>query len=130
MRITHYITYGIAFMALLLSFQQSSAQQGTVTVEQDPKIKDLLEKRVSMSKNNALGERFKIQLYYGTNQGASSKITSFRSSYGEWPSEVVYEAPNYKVWVGNFRNKLEADRALMTIKDNFPSAFIFKPERG
>ena len=120
----------IIFFTIIFSLQSITAQQGNVIIDQDPAIPQLLEQRIKMSKNNDLGERFKIQLYYGNNQGASSKITSFRSSFDEWTSEVAYEEPNYKVWVGNFRNRLEADRALMRIKEKFPSAFIFKPERG
>lgn len=127
------LKYNLRFITLIIfiaAFQYTNAQEGDVVIEQDSQIPELLEKRVAMSKANDLGERFKIQLYYGDNQRASSVITNFRSRFGEWPSEVVYETPNYKVWVGNFRNKLEADRALMQIKDKFPSAFIFKPERG
>ncbi len=128
-RLNIQILYKTLFF-ILVSSQISIAQQGNIKVEQDAKLPQLLEKRIDMSKNNELGERFKIQLYYGNNQKASNTITSFRSKFGEWPSEVVYETPNYKVWVGNFRNKLEADRALLKIKEQFPSAFIFKPERG
>ena len=41
-----------------------------------------------------------------------------------------YETPNYKIWVGNFKTRLEADRALQRIKRAFNSAFIFKPKKG
>jgi hypothetical protein len=47
----------------------------------------------------------------------------------EMASKLVYETPNYKIWVGNFRTRLEADRALVKVKSKFPTAFIFKPKK-
>ena len=42
---------------------------------------------------------------------------------------MKFETPNYKVWVGNFETRLEADRALRRIKRKFANAFIFKPKK-
>jgi len=106
------------------------AQTGKVNIQQDANIPNLLEMKSEMTKDGKLGERYKIQLYYGDNNEASNVIKKFRSIYSEWPSQIIYETPNYKVWIGNFRNRLEADRALMKIKPEFPAAFIPKPQRG
>jgi len=110
--------------------QISVAQTGKVSIQQDANIPNLLEMKSEMTKDGKLGERYKIQLYYGDNNSASDVIKKFRSIYAEWPSQIIYETPNYKVWIGNFRNRLEADRALMNVKGDFPSAFIPKPQRG
>ena len=40
-----------------------------------------------------------------------------------------FETPNYKIWIGNFKTRLEADRALLLIKKKFYSAFVFKPKK-
>lgn len=106
------------------------AQTGKVNIQQDASIPTLLEMKSEMTKDGKLGERYKIQLYYGDNNAASEVIKKFRSLYSEYPSKIIYETPNYKVWIGNFRNRLEADRALLKVKTNFPSAFIPKPQRG
>ncbi len=114
----------------LFGMQQISvAQTGKVSIQQDPNIPSLLEMKSAMTKDGKFGERFKIQLYYGDNNSASEVIQKFRSLYTEWPSQIIYETPNYKVWIGNFRNRLEADRAIMKLKGDFPSAFIPKPQR-
>ncbi|GAB2764763.1 SPOR domain-containing protein [Salinimicrobium soli] len=107
----------------------SVAQQGQVRIEQDEIIPELLEKKTEMVKEGRLGDRYRIQLFSGDNNEASKVIKEYRSLYAQWPSTIVYETPNYKVWIGNFRNSLEADRALMEIKKSFPAAFRFKPER-
>ncbi len=111
-----------------ISFLNLTAQEGQVNISENEKITKLLELKSEMSKDNVIGDRFKIQLFYGNNGEANEVIKDYRSKF-EYPSLIAYEAPNYKVWVGNFRNRLEADRALLRIKESFPSAFIPKPSR-
>lgn len=111
-----------------ISFTGIQAQEGSVNLSQDQKIETLLELKAEMTRDNEIGDRYKIQLFYGDNGKANEVIKEYRSRYS-YPSLIAYEAPNYKVWVGNFRNRLEADRALLEIKETFPSAFIPKPRR-
>ena len=108
---------------------QAIAQQGRVQIKQDSLIPHLLELKTEMGKESRIGDRYRIQIFSGNNNKASEVIREFRSLYTEWPSTIVYETPNYKVWIGNFRNSLEADRALRKIKESFPSAFRFRPDR-
>ncbi len=110
------------------SFLNLTAQEGRINVSEDAKLSKLLELKSEMSQDNEIGDRYKIQLFYGNNGEANEVIKDYRSKF-EYPSLIAYEAPNYKVWVGNFRNRLEADRALLKIKESFPSAFIPKPRR-
>lgn len=105
------------------------AQEGQVTIKQDELIPELMEKKTEMVKDSRMGDRYRIQLFSGDNNQASKVIKEYRTLYPQWPSTIVYETPNYKVWIGNFRNSLEADKALLTIKNTFPAAFRFKPEK-
>ncbi|GAA4313873.1 SPOR domain-containing protein [Pontixanthobacter gangjinensis] len=113
---------------IFFSSLQATAQQGNVNIEQDQKIEKLMEVKRELNKNNEIRDRFVIQLFYGDNGEANEVIQKYRAIYS-YPSQITYEAPNYKVWVGNFRNRLEADRALIKVKENFPNAFIPKPQR-
>jgi hypothetical protein len=114
---------------LFLYTQISFAQQATVTVNQDAKIVQLLDLKKDLEKDNKLSDGYTIQLYYGELGRANYIIKKYRGSYGNWPATIEYETPNYKVWVGNYSTRLDADRALVEIQRNFPSAFILKPER-
>lgn len=107
----------------------TQAQNASLTVNQDSKIPELLSLKKSMEKNNKLTDGYTIQLYYGELNKANSVIRKYRNSYGVWPASIEYETPNYKVWVGNFTTRLEADRALLEIQREFQTAFILKPER-
>ncbi|MDT0643381.1 SPOR domain-containing protein [Zunongwangia sp. F363] len=116
-----------AFVATFF-YTSSSAQTGNINIYQDEKIPKLLEIKTEMSKENQIGDRYKIQLFYGDNNEASEVYKEYTSQF-EYPAIIDYETPNYKVYVGNFRNRLEADRALLAIKEAFPGAFIPKPKR-
>lgn len=102
------------------------AQQGSISINQDKNIEKLLEAKKELNKDS--NDYYKIQIYSGDRSKAESSQSNFNSSFA-WPSKIVYETPNFKIWVGNFRSRLEADRALQKIKEKFPSAFIFKPKK-
>ncbi|ALJ05974.1 translation initiation factor IF-2 [Pseudalgibacter alginicilyticus] len=104
-----------------------NAQQGSVIINQDKNITKLMDVKKEMSDNDT--NRYKIQIYSGNRNGAESAKSNFESTYDQWTPIVQFETPNYKIWVGNFVTRLEADRALKKIKSEFPSAFIFKPKK-
>ncbi|WP_245794727.1 SPOR domain-containing protein [Flaviramulus basaltis] len=123
----------ISFFSVIcfaLTLTLSHAQQGSVTVNQDKKIDALLELKKEMNKNETDSERYKIQIYNGDRPGAYAAQKEFNESFSEWNPTIYYQEPNFKIWAGNFRTRLEADRALKRIKRKFNSAFIFKPKKS
>ncbi|WP_223551448.1 SPOR domain-containing protein [Aestuariivivens sp. NBU2969] len=104
-----------------------NAQQGRVILNQDSSINALLELKKEMNKNS--NDYYKIQIYSGARVEAYQVQKEFNDAFSDWKAIDAYEEPNYKIWVGAFRTRLEADRALKQIKQKFPSAFIFKPKK-
>jgi len=91
-------------LAIFLSFYAfAKAQTAQVTISQDTKIPQLLELKNELSNDNELGDHYKIQIYSGNAAQAGTILK-------------------------RFRNRLEADRALIEIKKEFPNALIFKPD--
>lgn len=101
------------------------AQQAEVTVNQDPQIEALLALKKEV---NRRAKNYKIQIYNGSRVGAENARNKFMNSFSGWSVTMEYETPNYKIWVGNFKTRLEADRALLRVKRRFSNAFIFKPK--
>ncbi|MCB0466183.1 MAG: SPOR domain-containing protein [Aequorivita sp.] len=119
----------IASILMLFFSTKNIAQSGTLTVNQDSKITQLLELKKGLEKENKLSDGYTIQLYYGELDKANQTLRKYRGSYSNWPASIEYETPNYKVWAGNFASRIEAERALIEIQKNFSAAFILKPER-
>ena len=117
----------IAFMVLITSL--SFAQQGTVNINQDKEITQLLDLKAEINTSENASDRYKIQIYSGNRSEAEKSQSTFKSMNLDLTSKLVYETPNYKIWVGNFRTQLEADRALKKVKVKFPTAFKFKPKK-
>jgi len=42
---------------------------------------------------------------------------------------IVFNTPNYKVWVGNYRTRIEAEKNLVDIKDSYKNVLLIKPSR-
>ncbi|MBT8266544.1 MAG: SPOR domain-containing protein [Bacteroidia bacterium] len=118
----------LTFLALIFSFFTTTilAQEGTVNINQNSEIDKLLELKKDV---NAKEKNYRIQIYNGSRSGAENASENFRMNYSGWTVSMQYETPNYKIWVGNFKTRLEADRALLRVKRKFTNAFIFKPKK-
>ncbi|OUR91670.1 hypothetical protein A9Q87_09560 [Flavobacteriales bacterium 34_180_T64] len=112
-------------IVLFLFSLSTLAQEGKVTIDQDSDISTLLEYK----KDLKTVELYRIQVYSGDRKGAEKTEREFKFKYGDWTVDKVFETPKYKIWVGNFRSRLEADKALLKIKKNYTHAFIFTPKR-
>ncbi|MBR9916053.1 MAG: SPOR domain-containing protein [Algicola sp.] len=112
-------------LSFFMVVNQGFGQQGTVVIDQDDDITKLLEYKKDVKTTNL----YKIQLDFGSRSEAMALRQKFENTFSQWPSELVYETPNYKVWVGNFSTRLEADIALLEIKKKFSKAMVFEPKK-
>ncbi|WP_178985991.1 SPOR domain-containing protein [Winogradskyella helgolandensis] len=116
------------FALLIIGFGLTAtlnAQQGVVNVSQDSDIDKLLEYKKDIKTTKV----YKIQVYQSIDiDNAQREKENFLNTYDEWPTEIIWNTPNYKVWVGNFSTRLEADRALVKIKENYMYANILQPK--
>jgi hypothetical protein len=121
-------TFNLFVFSILVTFltQVAIAQPGSVTVNADSEINELLLLKKSLEKENKIDEGFTIQLFYGELEQANITLKEYKNSYGSWPVSIEYETPNYKVWAGNFATRIEADRALIVVKEKFSGAFILE----
>ncbi len=88
-------------------------------------------KLIELSKN-ANNEYFKsdyfsIQVFSGTYKKADSIMNFMKEKYTNDSIYFFFETPNYKVQIGKYKSKIEAQRYLREISKVFKSAFILKP---
>lgn len=113
----------------LLSTQNIFSQTKKSNIEQDEKIeKLLLEKR----KNNSaitINDKFKIQIFFGNIEESKKTLISFKKDFSQTDGTIIFSNPSYKVWVGSFKSKIEAEKALISIKKKYPTAVLIEPNK-
>ena len=111
----------LTFLFSVLFINTSNAQDGVVAINQGKDVETLL--RLKKDVNRTL-VNYRIQIYNGNRQGAKKAETDFKEVFSDWNPSIKFQTPNYKIWVGSFKTRLEADRALLRIKKEFRNAFI------
>ena len=100
-------------------------QNGNIEINQSNKLDSIIKLKKEL---NSKIQNLRIQIYSGDRDNAEQMIKEFIEIFNDTTADVIYETPNYKVWVGNFYTQLEADKRLIEIRKKFRSAFIFRPE--
>ena len=100
-------------------------QNGSIKINQSNKLDSIIKLKKEL---NSKIQNLRIQIYSGDRENAEKIIQEFNEIFNDTTADVIYETPNYKVWVGNYYTQLEADKRLIEIRKKFRSAFIFRPE--
>jgi hypothetical protein len=102
------------------------AQNKTSKIEND-RLNKLIATKVSMDKDGVFKDRYTIQLFFGDRENASESKKKYDELKLSWDCDLYWESPNLAVRVGKFRNRLEADRVLLIVREDFPNAIVIKP---
>ena len=115
----------IFFTIISLSSSTLFGQNGNIEINQSNKLDSIIKLKKEL---NSKIQNLRIQIYSGDRDNAEQMIKEFIEIFNDTTADVIYETPNYKVWVGNYYTQLEADKRLLEIRKKFRSAFIFRPE--
>lgn len=108
------------FLVIFLSITNSFSQT------ENEKIANLIEQKKAFNKTNKNIVVYKIQIYNGNETQAYAVQRSFEADFPEYRAKIKYDTPEFKTRFGNFRTRLEADRALNTIKLKYPGAIVLE----
>ena len=109
------------FLSFVIVFCLSSTQAKGQTIK-DELVTDLIQKKRSYNKENGFG--FRIQLNNGFEKEVKLSRSKFKVEYPLILTYILFESPDWKVQVGNYRTRLEADKALNKIKLKFREAIV------
>lgn len=131
----------LLFILILLIGNVSFAQKKGVVIEiKDPLIDSLIAKRIELNIKRPTvsnpttpaifnGMGYRVQVFYGSDRKeVFSQQAKFRALYPRIMSYITYREPNYRLKVGDFRTKPEAQALLNELRANFPTLFIFREE--
>lgn len=103
------------------------AKKGKVTLHQDARIEKLGE-FVRSGESTVEGVKidgYRIVIFFDQDKSVvSQQKANFLARYSDYRAYVDYVAPNYRVRVGNFRTKLDAERLKAELLPYFPTAVV------
>ncbi|MBL7885560.1 MAG: SPOR domain-containing protein [Flavobacterium sp.] len=98
-------------------------------VKQDPKFEQLLKEKRKVNSGIVTNTRYKIQIFNGNNELSKKALIDFKNEFKDYDATIIFSTPNYKVWVGNYKTRIEAEKNLKIIIKKYPNALIIKPSK-
>ncbi len=115
----------IIAIILFITVNPLAGQNGNTIINKSYKLDSIIKLKKEL---NSKIQNLRIQIYNGDRTKAELIIKEYIDNFNDTTADIIYETPNYKIWVGNYYTQLEADRNLIKIRKKFSSAFIFRPE--
>jgi hypothetical protein len=105
-----------------------------VVVEKDPRIEQLVRKQIEINEVTTRESRrfvagFRIQVMNSPDRAKvfAAKAKVFEQ-FPDWKPYLLYQSPNYKLRVGNFKTQEEAQDAMKQLSKLFPSGLYVIPD--
>lgn len=127
-----FLPISLLFMIILLpafSFaQKTKTDIGKVEIVQDPKVDILVKKHIQINQKQEGIEGFRVQIFNDSGNNSKNQAQAiqvdFKTKYPDIEAYLTYKSPNYRVRVGDFRTRLDAQHFLNEISTDYPNAFI------
>lgn len=101
---------------------------GEIVIFQDMRVNELMYHSVEQNKQNGKISGFRIRIFSNLGNNAREESQAIKTRFYELFPEISihreYESPYFKVYVGDYRTKIDALKDFKRIEKYFPSAFI------
>ena len=118
----------LAFILMIPGILLSQENEGDIRVESSASVKELIAKKIAFNKEQNSFPGYKIQIYYGSEKECYEIKDEFTSLFPDIPTSIIFSTPQWKLQVGEYRSRLEADKSIQSIKKEYPSAIVLATE--
>jgi len=115
----------ISLIIFFLSHSSANAQDENVNYN-DTLTQKLFQIKKDYSKRIFESTYYTIQIYFGDLKNADSILIDFQENHEGIKSELIFETPNYKVRIGEYKDIDIASQKLEGIRRTYPGSFIIK----
>lgn len=118
-----------SYFIIILTFlfvNNSIAQDSQFQLIQENNFEKLLTEKKSVNNSFSIYKNFSIQLFNGNKEETEKKYYEFKKNNKDVLATIIYADPKYKLVIGNYRNKIDAERNLINFRKNYPEAFIVR----
>ena len=113
-------------LALFILCNFSVNAQDENVIYNDTLTKNLFKIKKDYSKKIFESTYYTIQIYFGSLDKADSILNDFKENFKETKSNLIFETPNYKVRIGEYKDINVASQELEGIRRIYPGSFIIK----
>ena len=104
------------FLLLNILYSNIYSQNSILVNSEDSLLNKLIKIKLEVNKEMYEKNYYSIQLFSGDFDNAEKIYLEFSSYFPNLKKTLTFETPNYKVRVGNFEKKINADIKLEEIK--------------
>ena len=119
----------ILFLSCLFFSSITFSQSDKYNLKNDSKFDSILKIKKRVDKKIFDENYYSIQVFSGGYNLGDSISEYVNEKYLDDSIYFYFETPNYKVRIGRYKSKIEAEKKLKEIKKEFKSAFVFKPSK-
>ncbi len=116
--------------AILNDLQATVPEQGTVQVIQESRIEDLLARHLELNRRSEGITGYRILIFKASYQNSREKAfeekSRFVTNFPDLEVYYIYEQPESRLFVGDFRTKSEATRMKLEIEKYFKNAIVIE----
>jgi len=113
---------------ILTNLMQTDGQSGKIEIIQPPQVENLLKMQIANNRLKKGIPGYRISIFSESRQTARQNADetrrNFMRNFPDIEAYTEYNPPNFQVFVGDFRTKNEALRAIKKIEKVYPRAFI------
>jgi hypothetical protein len=128
-----YFFVGLMLMVPASGMAQQSYHEvvdSALVIERDIRLDSLLMKHIRVNQVKDGLDGYRVQLYSGSGTearlSANNLRAEFLTNHPNIPAYLIYQAPNFKVRLGNFRTELEAVHLQRELAYQYPGGFVVK----
>ena len=119
------VKFLISLILIFFGHSVANAQDENV-IYNDTLTQKLFQIKKDYSKRIFESTYYTIQIYFGDLKSADSILIDFQENYEGIKSELIFETPNYKVRIGEYKDINIASQKLEGIRKRYPGSFILK----
>lgn len=116
------------YMVLWQLNVNGQTKEGAVRIESSAHIDQMVAQKKDYNKTLETFQGYKIQIYYGSEKECYEIKDEFSSLFPDIHTSIIFSTPQWKLQIGNYQTRLEADYAMVGIKKEYPSAIVLATE--
>ena len=109
-----------------------SANNAQVFINENPKLLNVIKYHKKLNKENLEIRGWRIRVYMGSGKDARAQANSIklriRNSYPDVEPHLVHHSPYFKILVGDFRTRIDAESFRKKIRRQYPNCYVVESE--